>query len=483
MAASAPADDLATWVDRASSLAARRPALSAFEVRGGAHEVRREVVKGRDLSATRTFRQGGVGIRAFVGRGSGYAHVGEPSDAAIEKALDRAERTARTNDRGHWDVWHPKVATTRKASYRPRLRDHPHEVDTDRILDVVLRAHEAAFAAAPEAVCQGAFGSRRDMLYYADSAGSWVERESILSSFLLSVVVRDGGKMRDHVAYQGGERGLEDYETAGGPEAFGSEVARLALEQLDAVSVPPGRYRAVFDNHLSGLLAHESFGHLTEYDLVGPGWSVLKGRLGERLADPMVTIRDAPVVPDRPKQGVVVPFDEEGTPGRTTTMLDGGVLREYMHARDSAPLEEAEPTGNARALDVGHPPLVRMRNTYFDPGDLDVAEALELVGDGVYLIGGRGGAPRSDGSFLFTANRGYLVEGGKATKPLRMAAVHGNVLDFLKNVRGLTRDFNVVSNFFGGCGKWDQSFMHVGYGGPHVVVDEALVGGGAGAAE
>jgi TldD protein len=175
--------------------------------------------------------------------------------------------------------------------------------------------------------------------------------------------------------------------------------------------------------------------------------------------------------------GVVLPVDDEGTDAVPTTLLSEGRLVSYLHTRDSAASAETAPTGNGRAMDARFPPIVRMRNTFFEPGDASVEEALRDLGDGYYLCGGRGGMPSSDGSFVFTATHGYRVAGGEVVAPVRPATLFGNILDFLQNVRLLTSDFQVKSNYFGGCGKFDQSFIPVGYGGPHVLVSEALVAG------
>lgn len=467
-------DDAAAWTERTLALARAVPGLDAVEVRADVRTSVRHVFRNGAFTVGRDSRVAGIGVRAFVGGGMGYAYANELTEASLRDVVDRVARLARANAARGWKGYAPALASNR-ARYRPDVKLHPIEADHGAIVDLLRRAEDGARAVANDAATQVAFGSRSSAVVSANSAGGWVESESLLSTLLVQTTVRRDGRVGSSAEWRGGERGLTDYEDEGGPQSLGEKSGRLAVESLDAVSIPAGRYRALCDNHLTGLLAHESFGHLTEYDLVDSGWSVLAGRLGETLAAPSVTIRDAPVVPGR--QGVAVPLDEEGAPGRPVTLLDRGVLSGYMHTRDSATSLGLAPTGNGRALDVTHPPIVRMRNTYVEPGELTFDEALEQLGDGVYLLGARGGAPRCDGSFLFTSKRGYLVEKGQIAKPIAMASIHGNVLDFLQGVEGLTRDFEVHTNFFGGCGKWDQSFLHVGTGGPHVVVREALVGG------
>ncbi len=469
-------EDLGAWVEFTRGVAEDTSILSAYEVRADVYQTRRQTQLDGRSRDSRTASAGGVGIRAFHGSGVGYAYCTELEPDALRDVVDRAARLAEANSRRSWKSFPNKVESARRVEYRPEVRSHPRQAQPEEIQRLLERAEAGAREIAPDAVVQTSWGSRDGVAVLANSAGGWVETQSLLTTLLVQTVMRDSGRMGDGAKWAGGERGLGDYEGDGGPEALGREAGRQAMESLGAKALPAGRYRTMYDPHLTGLLCHESFGHLTEFDVVAAGWSVLQGRLGQQLAPESITIRDAPVV-DGGHRGVAVPFDHEGEAGREVTLLDRGVLTEYMHSRDSAASEGMAATGNARALNVRYAPIVRMRNTYVEPGDLSYEECLELLGDGVYLLGARGGAPRCDGSFMFTAQRGYVVEKGEIKHPVKMASIHGNVLDFFSGVEGLSREFGMHTNFFGGCGKWDQSFIHVGTGGPHVVAAQTLVGG------
>lgn len=477
--AEAHADDLSSWVERACALARQHPGVDAFEVRADIRDSRRVVTVDGALRVSRINRMAGLGLRVFAGGGRSYAYANELDDARLLAMVERAVRAAEVNGGRRWKSHPPALASPRKASYVPQVKAAPIDATPEEMAAVALRADAGAKEAAPQVTRQVSFGALTSRVIATDSAGSWREIEGILSTLLVQGVARDAGRFADSGEWRGGERGLGDYEDEGGPEQLGREAALYAIEALEAKPLTAGRQRVLTDSHMSGLLAHESFGHLTEHDLVASGWSVLRDRLGETLAAPNVTIEDAPFVDGVPKQGVRVPLDDEGTPGRVVKLLDEGRLASYMHTRDSAAASGVAPTGNGRALDARFAPIVRMRNTYFAPGSASFDEALAELRDGVYLIGARGGAPRSDGSFMFTAKRGYIVEKGEKVAPVRSVSIHGNVLDFLKNVQLTTRDFRVHTNYFGGCGKWDQSFLHVGTGGPHVLVSDALLGGQA----
>jgi TldD protein len=118
-----------------------------------------------------------------------------------------------------------------------------------------------------------------------------------------------------------------------------------------------------------------------------------------------------------------------------------------------------------------------MRNTYFLPGDMTEEEALEALGTGIYAIRTAGGQVNMDGTFIFKAVRGYWVEKGEAVRPLKDVILTGNMLELLQRVEGATRDLEIVSGYFGGCGKERQFPLPVGLGGPKLVISSVRFGG------
>lgn len=466
-------------VDRLADLARASPHLAAFEVRGEDRQDGRYQTSDSGLGTRSTIRLGGVSLRGWVNGGSAYAYTTDPNPDALPRVVEDATRLAMANAGRGRHTFPPQLSRTRSQYHSP-VDLHPDQTPHADVRAMLRRAHDTAKAEEPTGTAISSFGFTRRRVLTTDSCGSWVDSEFVHSTLLTQVILRDAGRVADYMEVSGGERGLRDYERHGIPEAVAADAARYAREGLVARAAPAGRFRVLTDHHLTGILAHESFGHLTEYDAVASGWSLLKGRRGDLLADEHVSVVDAPTSPDGRPVGISLPYDNEGTPGREVRVLDHGRLAGFLHLRDTAPQAGDAPTGNGRALDIRFPPIVRMRNTYFEPGDLQFEEALELLDDGLYLCGGRGGAPHSDGSFLFTSQRAYRVENGQIAAPLRGPSISGNILSFLRRVEGATRDFDLFTNYFAGCGKWEQSFLNVGVGGPHLLVGEALVGGHAG---
>ena len=60
-----------------------------------------------------------------------------------------------------------------------------------------------------------------------------------------------------------------------------------------------------------------------------------------------------------------------------------------------------EPTGNARAWEYDDAPLIRMRNTYIEPGDSSLEEMIAATDDGLLLDGPKNGQADANGEFMF----------------------------------------------------------------------------------
>ncbi len=422
-------------------------------------------------------RLAGLCIRVWEDDAAGFASTHSSDRAAIGSLVDEALDIARANVRTGRETARYAPQGSASLRYEPELAGDPFRLDTTEVASLLRRTEEAILEEDPEAYARTRFAASSRRILFEDAAGRRLENRFFLSTLEAGAVHRSADRPGECLLTLAGERGVGDFEGERGPEELAREAAQRAEEAAHAKPAPPGRQRVLSDPLLSGLLAHESFGHLTEHDLVSMGWSRLQERMGERFADEQVSVVDAPSPPSEGLDGIQLPYDEEGTQGEPVTILEDGVLRRWMHTRGSAPASDQAPTGNARALNARFPPIVRMRNTYFEAGDHSLDEMLELLGNGVYLMAGRGGSPASDGSFMFTATRGYVVENGEIQHPIRATSVSGNILDFLEGVEAVGSELGFRTSNFGGCGKWAQSYIPVGMGGPHVLVDEALVGG------
>jgi TldD protein len=240
--------------------------------------------------------------------------------------------------------------------------------------------------------------------------------------------------------------------------------------QLKGKPPKAGEFKVILSPEVSGVFAHEALGHLAEADLAIQG--ILGKMVGKRIAKDFVNVSDSPYNEDPMAIGIT-PYDDEGIEGREVKIIENGFVKEFMNNRAYAASLNQSPTGNGRAEDFRSNVLVRMRNTYFKPGDMKLDEIIREVKDGYMMKSVLGGQTSPDGTFQFGIEEGYKIEKGEITYPLRNVGIAGYTLETLSAISSITKDF---SFWPGVCGKMGQS-VFVGTGGPYLLVEKIKVGG------
>lgn len=426
----------------------------------------------------------GIGIVCYCDGTSGYSFTSSDTREDLKKTVEQSFKMARAS---------AKVATlklgfgkrtpvkSRKSDTYP-VKVHPRTKGLDNKTELVNRAVKTAqeFGKNMNNIT-GSYGELYGRKVFTNSEGSVVNWDfEVVDLQCLVISKTSSGQLVMGAEQKGGTAGLEVFHKKGStPEDIGKAAATQAVEQLKAKSCPAGKFRALIENELGGVLAHESFGHLSEADYVVIGGSPLAGKIGKRLGTEHATIVDHGTTDIGRFGGLWVPFDDQGIRAHKTVVLDKGIFKHYLHNRGTAEHLHEDPTGNCRAIHYGFMPIPRMTNTYFAPGDLSRDEALELLGTGVYAIQSSGGQVEDDGSFVFKAIRGYWVKNGRIQEPLREVALSGNILELLTKIEGSTKELHIKAGYFGGCGKSGQARLPCGLGSPELVIGEVTFGGKA----
>jgi TldD protein len=251
------------------------------------------------------------------------------------------------------------------------------------------------------------------------------------------------------------------------------ETAKKAGSMLKAEPVKGDTYTAILDPEITGVFVHEAFGHTDEGDYIYKDEHMLGiMQLGRRFASEIVSFVDDGTLFG---EGGYMPYDDEGTKSRRNYLIKEGLLVGRMHSRETAVLMGEPLTGNGRALNYRFAPIPRMTNTFVEPGETSFEEMLETAGDGIYVKGARGGTGGE--TFTFTAEDGYYIRGGKLAGHVRDLKLQGNLFETLENIVAVGDDLRIPDEGVGGCGKWGQSPLPVGTGGPHILVDNVQIGG------
>jgi TldD protein len=228
-----------------------------------------------------------------------------------------------------------------------------------------------------------------------------------------------------------------------------------------AVPARGGEHTVVLSADLAGMLAHEAMGHPCEADAV-LGGAVTADLRGKRVASDLITMVDLAHHHEGRELMCPVYVDDEGTPAVDVTMIERGVLREFMHSRETAARLGLAPTGSARAYGPDDEPLVRMRNTAILAGESTLDELIAGVDDGYLLLDTGNGQADATTEFMFGVTLAYEIKNGKRGAAVRDTTLSGSAIKVLQSVDGVGRDMKWSCN--GYCGK--KQPMVVSVGGP-----------------
>lgn len=259
-----------------------------------------------------------------------------------------------------------------------------------------------------------------------------------------------------------------------GLDALGSGLLAAMNESkrfLKALPIVAGDYRVVLDSAVVGVFAHESFGHNSEADAhLGDDSAGEKWALGSHVGSEAISIYDDGT---RAGSSGYCPFDDEGTPAQRTSLIDKGILTGRLHSLTTAQHFGEAPTGNARAIDFEFEPIVRMTSTYVEPGTLSLDELLKRAGEGIFIKDWKHGSGLS--TFTIAPRKCYRIRAGKLAEPLRASVITGTVFETLARIEACSKNFDLHSSVFGGCGKNDQMPLPVADGGPAMLVSAMRV--------
>jgi len=406
----------------------------------------------------------GAGVRVISGGTTYFAHVDglDPSD------LQRAAAEAASALRGKRAEPRPLQAIN--LATLQRIEQRPEDVPAERKAVLLREMDERGRAAGGEVTqLSASYGEARREVAVANSDGLFCADDRTRVRLGAQAVARRGDVVQTGFETLGAHRGFELLEA--NPARIAEQAARKALTLLDADPAPTGSMPVVVGGGFGGVLFHEMTGHGLEADHVQKGASVYAGKLGEQVAQPLLSAYDDGRLPG---EWGTDGTDDEGTPTQKTLVIEDGRLRSFLYDRLRAERDGVASTGNGRRESFRHLPIPRMTNTYIAPGEPEPEAIIAEVERGFYAVSFAGGqVDPATGDFVFGVSEGYLIEGGRLSRPCRGATLIGNCLQALAAIDAVGNDFTMKTGF---CGKGGQK-VPVGTGQGHVRIAAMTVGG------
>jgi len=405
----------------------------------------------------------GAGVRVVEGGTTYFAHVDGLDPADLERAADEAAAALRGERR------EPRALSARVTEAQP-IAVRPETVEAERKAALLRELDERARARGGEiAQLTASYMEARREVAVANSDGVFATDDRTRARIGAQAVARRGEVVETGAETLGGHRGFELLEDD--PGAIAEQAAGKALTLLDAGPAPSSSMPVVVGGGFGGVLFHEMTGHGLEADHVQKGASVYAGKLGERVAQPLLNAYDDGRLPGEWGSDAI---DDEGAPTQRTLVIEEGRLVSYLYDHLTAERDGVASTGNGRRESFRELPIPRMTNTYIAPGESTPEEMIAAVERGFYAVSfGGGQVDPATGDFVFGVNEGYLIEGGRVTRPCRGATLIGNCLEALTAIDAVGDDFFMKTGI---CGKGGQK-VPVGTGQGHVRVAAMTVGG------
>lgn len=262
-----------------------------------------------------------------------------------------------------------------------------------------------------------------------------------------------------------GISGLKGYEIMDEAKEAIIRVSDSVKSLYDSKRVIPGEYDVICDPSVSGLIAHEAFGHGVEMDMFVKNRAQGKEFIDKYVASVHCNMKDGAL--SAQEVGTYL-FDDEGTLGTSTQVIKDGVLKAGISDLLSALKLSSVPTGNGRRESYERKAYARMTNTFFEEGTDTVEDMVASIKKGYMLEGYFSGMedPKNWGIQCMLAKGREIIDGkftGNVVSPILMT---GYVPDLLKSISMVSSDLQLSGT--GACGKGHKEWVKTSTGGTYI---------------
>ena len=392
-------------------------------------------VKNRRPSALAESAGLGLGVRALVDGGWGFAASATADLSEAERCAVLACRIARASARFRLEPITLSPLEPRRASYRTPIERDPFAVSLADKVDLLLRATRAMEVDPAIVVSQGSLRFWEETKLFAASDGTRIDQRLVHSGAGICAYARGDGDLqwRSYPNAFGGQ-----YEAAGWElverldlSAHAAETASTAVALLSAPQCPPGVTTVILDGSQLSLQIHESCGHPTELDRVlgheanYAGTSFLTtDQLGAlRYGSEVVSL----VADATASRGLgTFGFDDEGVPAQKVDLVRAGRFVGYLTSRETAPMLGQVSNGTMRAESWARIPLIRMTNINLEPGPWKVDDLIADTDDGILMATNRSWSIDDRRyNFQFGTEAGWEIKQGKRGRLLKNCTYTG----------------------------------------------------------
>lgn len=423
VSAASGSEQLLEIADRVVAQAKSGEAVEAFVSRDWETDVR--VYEG-EVEHFVSAESAGIGIRVIRDGRTGFAYAGTLDPAAIAEVLAEARDNVEFGTPDEWaGLAEPDgVAVVEQELWSDALATFPtaRKIELAKELERLTLAADARVRAEESNYADGA-------VEMAVATTTGIRRHGRENGCYLSVgtLADDGDETQTGFGFTVG-RSPAQFD----PGKAARDAADRATRLLGATKPASKRVTVVLDPFVTAMFLGVISSTLNG-EAVAKGRSLFKDRLGDQVANPLVTLVDDPT---NPLAYTATDLDGEGLAARRNALLEGGVLRRFVHNSYSARRLGAASTGNAVRGGFKGTPGVGCLALQLQPGSRGQAALVADVADGVLIQEAQGlhsGVNPISGDFSVGA-AGLTITNGTLGAPIREFTIASTLQRMLLDV-------------------------------------------------
>ena len=300
-------------------------------------------------------------------------------------------------------------------------------IPVETLVEVGKKAIAQIREAYPEVLCSGELECEEDQTILLNSKGLHCEHQDTAISYYFGVEWIRG---EDFLAVYDGEYSREKIN----PNQIVEQILQRLIWAKDNASSPTGKVPVLFTPNAATMLWGTVIAALNGKRIVEDSspWSQ---KLGEQVLSDLLTFsQDPQLIP------YDCPFDDEGTPTQTLSLINQGKIEQFYSDRTIARNLGYAPTGNGFRPGLGGYPTPNLVNCIIESGEGSLSDLISQMGNGLVIDQILGGGPDISGDFSINVDLGYRIENGEIVGRVKDTMVAGNVYTILKQILALGSD-------------------------------------------
>lgn len=367
------------------------------------------------LSQITQATQGGIGLRVVINGKTGYASSEEVTQEALDWILLEAKENAELQSETGGFITKGQAFGYKDLIGEGLSGELEDKANAALELERQLRADSRI-----QQIPMNRYSERENQFSLSSTQGAQGGYRNGVSFLMASMIMQEGKSLKQSYGFQV-EKDFHALEPGTTAQAIITDTARM----LGASPLRTGRQTAYFEPkavaQLMGLILFMLNGKT-----VAEGKSRFADKLGERVASEQVSFIDNPVLEGGKANR---PFDSEGTPAKSVSLIEQGILKSFLHNSQTAQQTKQTNTGHASRSYKGTLGIAPS-NFYLKEGSGVAVSNGIIISE---MMGVHAGANPISGDFSLQAF-GLEVKDNEAPKPVENFAISGNLLELLQNI-------------------------------------------------